>query len=127
MDIITQTLFTTFLNWALTQWRVETMTVLIIILAIYFIKKYKVKLTNLEIGLSFMCLLLFYSNLFYLSVYNRQQEILKEYEETIDHYDSKIDLIYNDLELTRIITEAKAKNYTQQELIEKLEKHFKIK
>lgn len=124
MDIITQTLFTTFLNWALTQWRIETMTILIMIAAVYFIRKYKIKLTNLEIGLSFLCLILLYCNMFYFTVYNQQQQTIKEYQNAITHYEEKLDIVYKDLELTRILIEARKNNYTEKQLIEALDKYF---
>lgn len=100
------------------------MSIIIIALSIYFIKKYNIKLTRKEIILSFLCLFLFYSNLCLLGLNNRQEQIIKKYQEILTKYDIKIDLIYDDIKITKILLETENKNNSKIELIKALEEYF---
>lgn len=127
MDIITQGLFGTFLDFCLNNWRLETLTILILIIAIYFIHKYKIKLTRKEIVLSFLCLLLIYINFFFVFINNRQEEIIKTYQEAITKYNEKLDLIHEEIQISKILIETQNAENQQNKLIKALEQYFQGK
>lgn len=124
MDIITQTLFSTFLDFCLTHWRLETMTIILLIIAIYFIRKYKIELTNREIFLSFFCLFLIYTNLFLVFINGKQEKVINMYQEAVAKNIEKMDLVHEELQFSKIIMENKN---SQSKLIEALEQYFQEK